>query len=272
MLFAMIYNTYKDGSKIMKNTEGFVIYVSDPTRMNDAEELSARTGAPVTRDPGAAEAAEVCLVFDAGGAALRGNGMELRGDLAHMTKRLVPRNLNGEMLVRAAKPKSFGEAPTALDATAGLGEDSILLAAAGFKVTLCERDPVIACLLRDALARAAEAPELADAVSGMTLIECDSVRYMRSLERAPDVIYLDPMFPERRKSGLIRKKLQLLQMLEAPCDDEELLLRAAIDAAPAKIIIKRPAKGGFLAGVKPGYSITGKAVRYDCIVPPQTGR
>ena len=47
------------------------------------------------------------------------------------------------------------EHPRAVDATAGLGEDSLLLAAAGFEVTLCEADPVIAVLLEDALTRAA---------------------------------------------------------------------------------------------------------------------
>lgn len=42
---------------------------------------------------------------------------------------------------------------------------------------------------------------------------------------------------------------------------------AAIAAGPRKVVIKRPAKGPYLAGIKPNYSIDGKAVRYDCIVP-----
>jgi 16S rRNA (guanine1516-N2)-methyltransferase len=83
------------------------------------------------------------------------------------------------------------------------------------------------------------------------------------------VILLDPMFPERQKSALVKKKFQLLQQLECPCTDEEELLQAAINAKPRKIIIKRPAKGPFLANRKPDYSISGKAIRYDCIVIPR---
>ena len=84
---------------------------------------------------------------------------------------------------------------------------------------------------------------------------------------APDVIYLDPMFPARQKSAAVKKKFQLLHHLEAPCANEEELLLAAIAANPRKVIIKRPIKGPLLAGIKPSYSISGKAVRYDCITP-----
>ena len=137
---------------------------------------------------------------------------------------------------------------------------------------------VIAALLADALERAANEPQLKGVVSRMTLVEGDSVAALWGLSDAldagaaaaqPDVVLLDPMFPERRKSGLIGKKLQLLQKLEAPCSDETELLEAAIAAGPKKVVIKRPLKGPCLAGRKPAYSIRGKAVRYDCIVPPQ---
>ena len=83
----------------------------------------------------------------------------------------------------------------------------------------------------------------------------------------PDVILLDPMFPERTKSAAVRKKFQLLHHLEEPCADGELLLAAAIAANPRRIIIKRPMKGEYLGGVKPSFSLTGKAVRVDVIVP-----
>ena len=204
---------------------------------------------------------------DERGLALVGAGMELRADLTAMTRRLRARALGRELLVRAARVRGT-EAPTAIDATAGLGEDSLLLAAAGFSVTLFERDPVIAALLRDALERAADVPELAEAVGRMRLEETDSVTALRGLSAPPDVVYLDPMFPERRKSAAVRKKFQLLHMLERPCEDEEALLGAALAAGPRKVVIKRPPKGPHLAGVRPSYALTGKAVRYDVIVPP----
>ena len=164
----------------------------------------------------------------------------------------------------------------AVDATAGFGEDSLLLAAAGYNVELYEYDPVIAALLRDALRRAAKSSDdaLRDAVSRMDLREGDSVSAMRAMagsNEPPDIVLLDPMFPERRKSALVKKKFQLLQQLESPCEgaDESELLEAAEAAGPRRIIIKRPLKGPYLAGRRPGYSITGKAVRYDCIVIPR---
>ena len=89
---------------------------------------------------------------------------------------------------------------------------------------------------------------------------------LKGLSFHPDIVLLDPMFPGRQKSGLVKKKAQLLQKLEKPCEDEEGLLQAAVSAGPRKIVIKRPLKGPFLAGRKPDYSITGKTIRYDCLL------
>ena len=209
------------------------------------------------------------LQQSAEGLVLVGNGQTLLGDFTRMLPRLGRGNLPGEMLVKASKLKGFEGTPVAIDATAGLGEDSILLAAAGFSVQMYERDPVIAALLQDALDRAAEIPELADIVSRMQLAAEDSLTAMPQLTTPPDVILLDPMFPARQKSALIKKKFQLLQRLESPCSDEEALLNAALAANPRKIVIKRPLKGPFLADRKPDYSLKGKAIRYDCIVIPR---
>ncbi len=196
----------------------------------------------------------------------------LRGDFTAMLPRLRRGNLTGELLVRAAKIKDADHPLTAIDATAGLGEDSLLLAAAGFTVTLCERNPLIFALLEDAVRRAEQIPELADIVRRMKLHHGDSVAYLAGTDTPPDVILLDPMFPERQKSALVKNKLQMIQMLEEPCDDEKTLLLAAADARPTKLIVKRPPKGPHLAGVKPDYSLTGKAVRFDCFAAPHNRR
>jgi 16S rRNA (guanine1516-N2)-methyltransferase len=156
-----------------------------------------------------------------------------------------------------------------MDCTAGLGEDSILLAAAGFKVKLYERDNIIAALLRDSLIRAAEIPELAPIVERMELHEEDSLIALTKLTQVPEVIYLDPMFPSRQKSALVKKKFQMLQQLEQPCEEGDEFLQAAIACKPKKIVIKRPLKGEYLGNHKPDYSITGKTIRYDCIVLPK---
>lgn len=212
-------------------------------------------------------AAGLELLRDADGLALAGGGMVLRADFSALLPRLRPDRLGRELLVRAARVRGV-EAPTAVDATAGLGEDSLLLAAAGFTVTMFEKDPVIAALLRDTLERAAANPELAPVAARMTLVEGDSVAGLRDLGFSPDVVFLDPMFPERTKSAAVKKKFQLLHHLERPCDNEAELLGAALVAHPRKVVIKRPPRGPLLAGAKPSYQVAGKAVRYDVIVPP----
>lgn len=199
------------------------------------------------------------------GLALVADGMELRGDFSRMLPRLRADRLGRELLVRAARVKG-ADAPTVFDATAGLGEDSLLLAAAGFEVTLCEHDSAIAALLRDVMARAAEIPKLADAVGRMRVLEADSLEVLPSLVRAPDVVYLDPMFPARTKSAAVKKKFQLLHHLEAPCADEDALMDAALAAGPRRVVVKRPVKAPVLAGVRPSHSVAGKAVRFDVIV------
>lgn len=216
----------------------------------------------------ALDAAGLSLVRDQRGLVLVGDGMELVSDLAAMKPRLKQGRLRQELLVKAARVKGV-ESPLVVDATAGLGQDSLLLAAAGFRVILFESNPVIVALLRDSLERVADDAELAPIVSRMTVREGDSVAGLASLPERPDVVLLDPMFPERRKSAAVKKKFQLIHHLELPCSNEEELLDAAVAAGPRKVVVKRPPKGPWLAGKKPSYAITGKAVRYDCLVLPR---
>ena len=208
------------------------------------------------------------LVRDEDGLSLHSDDQVLRGDFTRMLPRIKAGNLSKELLVRAAKIKDASDTLHAVDATAGLGEDSILLAAAGFHVTMFERNPVVYELLSDALERAAGIPELEEIVSRMHVRHEDSLEGMKALGFTPDVILLDPMFPERQKSALVKKKLQMIQKLEIPCMDETELLKTAMEAKPKKLIVKRPPKGPHLAGIKPDYSSEGKAVRFDCFVSP----
>ena len=253
----------------------------DGDSLDRAQGLSDRLEAPLAVcEPGCSGAGFIpepgllYLKVSRDGLSLMRDGMELRPDFAEMLPRIKQGALQREMLVKAARVKGV-EAPRAVDATAGLGEDSLLLAAAGFTVTLCEADPVIAALLEDALARASAHEVLGPIVERMHLVAGDS---RIALERAgastgaqPDVVYLDPMFPGRTKSAAVKKKFQLIHGLERPTEplDEESLLQAALAAHPRKVVIKRPVKGPHLAGVKPSHAIAGKAVRYDCIVPPR---
>lgn len=204
---------------------------------------------------------------DAQGLSLVQGKQVLRADYTRMLPRLRQTNLSKELLVRAARVRGIEGASHVVDATAGLGEDALLLAAAGSVVRLYERDPIIAALVRDGLRRARDVPELAPIVERMEFFEEDSVTALPCMAGWPHVVVLDPMFPERRRRAATKKKLQLIQQLERPCEDEEALVRAALLARPRKVVIKRPLKGPYLAGAKPSHSIMGKVVRYDCLVP-----
>lgn len=211
------------------------------------------------------------LIEDELGLAIADGAQVLRADFSRMLPRIRQGRLQRELVVRASRLRGAHEPARAVDATAGLGEDALLLAAAGFSVTLFERDATIAALLRDGLRRARDIPELEPIVSRMELVEADSIVAMPGMSPSPDVVYLDPMFPARRKRAATKKKLQIIQQLESPCEDEELLLRAALEAHPRKIVVKRPLKGPYLGGLKPSHSFAGKVVRYDCIVPAAMG-
>lgn len=209
---------------------------------------------------------KLTLFADSGGPALVKGNCFMRADFTKELPRLSPNNLNGELIIKAARIKGARENLTAVDATAGLGEDSLLLAAAGFNVIMYEKNPIIAALLYDALKRGENNRELKPIVRRMELRIADSTAQLGKLDFSPDVVLLDPMFPQRKKSGLIKKKFQLLHFLESPCENEKELLNAAMLISPKKIIIKRPAKGAFLADMKPDYSVSGNSIRYDCIV------
>ena len=154
-----------------------------------------------------------------------------------------------------------------MDATAGLGEDSLLLAAAGYEVLLVERDPVIAALLADCLRRARADERLAAMAGRMHLQPGEATLVLGQLPQAPHLVYLDPMFPAKGKAALTKKKLQLFQRLEPPCAQEEELLAAALAAGPRRVVVKRPLKAPALAGRKPSHSVEGKTIRYDVFVP-----
>ena len=238
-----------------------VVCIGKGGQKDMAESFSRRTGSPIVNKPGD----YLTVLFDSKGVSLSGFGLSYQGDFENMLHRVTNGRLQHEMLAKAVKTDQ--ENLKAIDATAGMGEDSLLLAACGYQVTLYEQNPVIAILLKDALRRAKKNTVLKDIVSRMQLVEGDSIEHLNKRLDPVDVIYLDPMFPGRQKSGLINKKLQLIQKLEPPCSKDTALFDAAMAAQPSKIIVKRPLKSPYLDERVPSYSLKGKAIRYDCYSP-----
>ena len=239
-------------------SDKIVVCIGKGGQRDMAESFAKRTGVLILDKPGE----NLTVLFDAKGVSLTGYGLTYQGDFEGMLHRVSDGRLAHEMLVRAAKTTETDL--KGIDATAGMGEDAFLLAAYGYDMTLYEQNPVVAVLLKDALRRAKKHPQLKEIAGRMKLVEGNSVEELKTRVDAVDLIYLDPMFPGRQKSGLINKKLQLIQKLEPPCSDEVELFEAAIQAKPSKIIVKRPLKSPFLAGKNPTYELKGKAIRYDC--------
>ena len=167
-----------------------------------------------------------------------------------------------------------GEKPLVWDATAGLGRDAVRLAVMGATVVAFERDPVVGALLRDGIARGREGDDaLAEALSSrITLIEGDArALFARgALDPPPDVIFLDPMFPERG-TALAKKEAQLLGALcgvGGDADEDAELFRAAAALAPKRIVVKRPRHAPtIIPGREPVHRFEGKSVRYDLYLP-----
>lgn len=174
------------------------------------------------------------------------------------------RACNNELLGRAV---GVGKKPSlrVIDATAGLGRDSFVLADLGCAVTLCERHPVLQSLLESGIARArgGDDPWLAEVAGRLQLNKSDAREANDASIAAADVIYLDPMFPGREKSAAVKKDLATLQVLLGPQDDGDELLEWALSQAVARVVVKRPPRAQALAGVEPSHCISGKAVRYD---------
>lgn len=170
----------------------------------------------------------------------------------------------GQPLAKAIGLKK-GATPTIIDATAGFARDAFVLANLGCQITLIERNPIIATLIEDALLRAANDDDIASVIQRMSLINIDAVEYLTKLEQQnrPEVIYMDPMYPSREKSALVKKDMRLLHQLAGPDTDSEQLLEAARKTALKRVVVKRPKSALFVGDQKPATRIESKNTRYD---------
>lgn len=160
--------------------------------------------------------------------------------------------------------------PSVLDATAGLGKDSYVMACLGCKITMVERSPVIAALLQDGIERASLNIEFADILQqGFTLHNQDALSYIQAIDDAskPDVIYLDPMYPEKKKSASVKKNMQILQKLLGHDLDTDEVLKAALEKAAKRVVVKRPKAADELqVGRKATLCYESKGTRYDVYI------
>jgi 16S rRNA (guanine1516-N2)-methyltransferase len=177
----------------------------------------------------------------------------------------------GQAIAKAVGLKK-GVMPRVLDGTAGLGRDAFVLASLGCTVQMVERHPVVAALLDDGLARAKQDPEIGGWITErLSLLHASSQNALVKLLEdpdfiAPDVVYLDPMYPHKKKSALVKKEMRVFQTLVGADNDADSLFAPAMALATKRVVVKRPDYAEFLANAKPSTAIETKKNRFDVYV------
>lgn len=200
----------------------------------------------------------LCLSFNNGGETLRLQADWVGGKAAH-------RQGQPEMLSRALGISKL-EKPHIIDATAGLGRDSVVIANLGADVSAIERSPVVFSLFEDAHQRAMNDVSTESWAQRVTAYQGESAETMHRIaqQRGIDEVFLDPMYPEKRKNAKAKKDMAIFQALlgKDPLQEDQ-LLTAALDVATYRVVVKRPIKGTFLAERPASFSIKGRSTRFD---------
>ncbi|MDF1614911.1 class I SAM-dependent methyltransferase [Desulfurivibrio dismutans] len=250
-------------------TSNLAVSATDPARWADARQLAERLGLPLF-DPDGQDNPPLLLQLTPKRLELRQTGKQAPGPVYvdFAAERLAYRRRQSgrrrENLARAVGLKG-GYRPAVIDATAGLGRDAFILAALGCRVQMLERSPIVHALLADGLQRAAGTADIAALVrENLQLLAGDALTFLtQSPFPAADVIYLDPMFPERTKSALVKKEMRLLRQIAGDDTDAGPLLAAALQKAGRRVVVKRPRHAPALPGPAPGFSLSGKSSRFD---------
>ena len=158
--------------------------------------------------------------------------------------------------------------PFVIDTTAGLGTDSIVLAALGCRVRSFERNETVFALLQDGHARLKDVDQ--ELASRISFENGDALEKLASVTERPDVVYLDPMYPEETHSSALPKKtMQMFRRLLDGDKDSEDLWSAAMKVAKKRVVVKRPLKAPSLGDRKPTHSFEGKTARFDLYLADQ---
>lgn len=156
-----------------------------------------------------------------------------------------------------------GKTPLIIDATAGLGRDSFLLASLGAQVIMIERSEKMHALLMEGMERAAsEGGQFREIIGRMTLLKGDAKDLIPEL--GGEAILVDPMHPERKNSALVKQDLRQVREIVGTDDDAVDLVRVAIKHAQKRAVLKWPAKADPIEGLQVcTHQIRGKTTRYD---------
>ena len=171
----------------------------------------------------------------------------------------------GQNLAKAVGFK-FNKNRTIIDATAGLGYDAFILASLGANVTLIERSEKIYDLLKAAISEAKlYGGDISKIVNRMNLLFGDSKDILPNI--APEVILIDTMYKDRKKSALVKNDMRLVREVVGSDSDHVELINVALNNASKRVVIKQPRYAETLDNIKGcSHQILGKTIRYDVYV------
>ncbi|MBT8126611.1 MAG: class I SAM-dependent methyltransferase [Gammaproteobacteria bacterium] len=243
------------------------IVCSDQARTQQAHELARWTGLPVLDKKSADFALQLC--FETDRVMLYDTMLNTSIHVDFVSGALAHRRQFGggrDQAIAKAVGLKHGRRPNVLDITAGLCRDAYVLASLGCKLFLVEQSPVVYTLIEDGIRRGQSDTACAEILKNfISWINADAIEYMRSINSnsRPDVIYIDPMYPDRKKSALVKKDMQILQRLLPKDQYDDELLTTALDCAAERVVVKRPLHAPALGDVQADTSISSKKTRFD---------
>lgn len=254
------------------------IYYEDAVFTQQAQQLCQKLEQPLLKKPPLLlDNGQFVFVVDALGVSLQATGKKAPGPIrvdfaegANAHRRQFGGG-KGQMIAKAIGVKGAYR-PHIVDLTAGLGQDSFVLATLGCEVTLIERSPIVHTLLHDGLQRAALSADadLHNIIERMSLQYLQSGDYLRQQDSLVDVIYFDPMFPERTSKAEVNKSMKAFHALVGSDDDAGEILSLALNKAQYRVVVKRPRKAPAihqqypdLALPAPNVVFEGKSTRFD---------
>lgn len=261
------------GAATLRGMRLVPIIAINPALEPTARALAARAGLPYASAP-VQEDALVCASF--------GDDYRIEFQLAgpqapgavfvdFLAGRLGYRRMHGggknQPLARAVGIKGQ-DRPRVLDVTGGLARDAFVLATLGCEVTIVERHPAVFLLLEDGIRRAFSHQQVGATARRMRALLGDGRDVLASLRQAepPDVVYMDPMYPHRRKSALVKKEMRALRALVGDDADSADVLAQALRCLAKRIVVKRPSEAPPLAGTVPSATVGSPNTRYDIYV------
>ena len=250
---------------IVLNTE----LISDKLNQKRRQQLSQLSSEPIL------------LLDDKNKLSWLSNGLSVSPEWDKLQRRVVSAGRKSELLLQAAKVRAGSHV---IDATAGFGHDSLILASTGAQVTMLEQQPLMALLLLAEQQRMSALPNWQKLMTRLNIINTDALSYFATLQaksisatKEVDVVYLDPMFPEDSyqdsktgKGAKVGKHMQALHQLARPptLEEESQLLQSAQaivsqNASQGRVVVKRPQLAPLLAHQQPSESWHNEAIRFD---------